>query len=59
MDGCALCLPSTERKSSLFLRVHHPETSDHSYPCEAGFHINLPVLFFSVSLAVLSGVIFG
>ena len=36
-----------------------PRLPDHSYPYEADFHINLPVLFFSVGLAVLSGVIFG
>jgi predicted permease len=32
---------------------------DHSYPYEADFHINLAVLYFSVGLAVLSGIIFG
>ena len=36
-----------------------PRLPDHSYPYEADFHINLPVLFFSVAVAVLSGVIFG
>jgi predicted permease len=36
-----------------------PRLPDHSYPYEADFHINLPVLFFSVGLAVLTGVIFG
>src|ERR1700757_5238542 len=36
-----------------------PRLPDHSYPYEADFHINLPVLFFSVGLAVLSGGIFG
>jgi putative ABC transport system permease protein len=36
-----------------------PRLPDHSYPYEADFHINLPVLFFSVGLALLSGVIFG
>jgi putative ABC transport system permease protein len=36
-----------------------PRLPDHSYPYEADFHINLPVLFFSVGLAVLSGVVFG
>jgi predicted permease len=36
-----------------------PRLPDHSYPYEADFHINLPVLFFSVGLAVVSGVIFG
>ncbi|MGA9814472.1 MAG: FtsX-like permease family protein, partial [Terriglobales bacterium] len=32
---------------------------DYSFPHEADFHVNLPVLLFSVSLAVVSGVIFG
>jgi predicted permease len=41
------------------LRFIIPRLPDHSYPYEADFHINLPVLFFSVGLAVLSGVIFG
>src|SRR5215475_519747 len=36
-----------------------PRLRDRSYPYEAEFHINLPVLFFSVGLAILSGVIFG
>ncbi|MBV8307203.1 MAG: ABC transporter permease, partial [Gammaproteobacteria bacterium] len=36
-----------------------PRLPDHSYPYEADFHINLPVLFFSVGVAILSGVIFG
>ena len=36
-----------------------PRLPDHSYPYEADFHINLPVLIFSVGLAVLSGIIFG
>src|SRR6266567_9487366 len=36
-----------------------PRLPEYSYPYEADFHINLPVLFFSVGLAVLSGVIFG
>ena len=36
-----------------------PRLPDHSYPYEADFHINLPVLFFSVGLAVLSGIVFG
>jgi putative ABC transport system permease protein len=36
-----------------------PRLPDHSYPYEADFHINLPVLWFSVGLAVLSGIIFG
>ena len=30
-----------------------------SFPHEADFHVNLPVLLFSVGLAVLSGVLFG
>src|SRR5271155_3188682 len=36
-----------------------PRLPDPSYPYEADFHINLGVLFFSVGLALLSGVIFG
>ena len=32
---------------------------EYSFPHEADFHINLPVLLFSVSLAVVSGVLFG
>ncbi len=36
-----------------------PRLPDHSYPYEADFHINVPVLFFSVGLAVLSGIVFG
>jgi predicted permease len=36
-----------------------PRLPDNSYPHEADFHINLPVLFFSVGLAILTGVIFG
>ena len=32
---------------------------EYSFPHEADFHVNLPVLAFSVSLAVLSGVLFG
>ena len=36
-----------------------PRLPDHSYPYEADFHINLPVLYFSVGLALLSGIIFG
>lgn len=36
-----------------------PRLPDHSYPYEADFHINLPVLLFSVGLAIVSGVIFG
>jgi predicted permease len=30
-----------------------------SFPHEADFHVNMPVLLFSVSLAVISGVLFG
>jgi hypothetical protein len=40
-------------------RKHGPIRPEHSYPYEADFHINLPVLFFSVGLALLSGIIFG
>ena len=36
-----------------------PRLPDHSYPYEADFHINLPVLLFSVGIAVLTGVVFG
>jgi predicted permease len=36
-----------------------PRLPDHSYPYEADFHINLSVLYFSVGLAVLSGIVFG
>jgi predicted permease len=36
-----------------------PRLPDHSYPYEADFHINLAVLWFSVGLALLSGVVFG
>ncbi|MGB8537129.1 MAG: ABC transporter permease, partial [Acidobacteriaceae bacterium] len=36
-----------------------PRLPDHSYPYEADFHINLPVLSFSVVLAVLCGIVFG
>jgi len=32
---------------------------DYSFPHEADFHINLPVLFFSVGLALLTGIFFG
>jgi predicted permease len=32
---------------------------EYSFPHEADFRVNLPVLLFSVSLAVLSGVLFG
>lgn len=36
-----------------------PRLPDHSYPSEADFHINIAVLFFSVGLALLSGIVFG
>jgi predicted permease len=36
-----------------------PRLPEYSYPYEADFHINLTVLYFSVGLAILSGVIFG
>jgi predicted permease len=36
-----------------------PRLPDHSYPYEADFHVNLPVLCFSVALAIVSGIIFG
>ena len=36
-----------------------PRLPDHSYPYEADFHINLAVLFFSVGLALLVGIVFG
>ena len=32
---------------------------DHSYPYEADFHVNIAVLWFSVGLALLTGIIFG
>jgi len=32
---------------------------EYSFPHEADFHVNLPVLAFSVGLAILSGVLFG
>jgi putative ABC transport system permease protein len=32
---------------------------EYSFPREADFHINIPVLFFSVGLALLTGVVFG
>ena len=32
---------------------------EYSFPHEADFHVNLPVLLFSVSLAVFAGVLFG
>jgi putative ABC transport system permease protein len=36
-----------------------PRLPEQSYPYEADFHINLPVLCFSVFLAVLCGIVFG
>ncbi|MGA3032255.1 MAG: ABC transporter permease [Terracidiphilus sp.] len=36
-----------------------PRLPDHSYPYEADFHINLPVLLFSVGVGLLSGILFG
>jgi putative ABC transport system permease protein len=36
-----------------------PRLPAQSYPYEADFHINLPVLCFSVFLAVLCGIVFG
>jgi putative ABC transport system permease protein len=36
-----------------------PRLPDYSYPYEADFHINLPVLCFSVVLAALCGIVFG
>jgi predicted permease len=36
-----------------------PRLPDHSYPYEADFHIHLAVVYFSVGLAVFSGIIFG
>ena len=32
---------------------------EYSFPHEADFHVNIPVLFFSVGLALLTGVVFG
>lgn len=32
---------------------------EYSFPHEADFHVNLPILAFSVGLAILSGVLFG
>ena len=32
---------------------------EYSFPHEADFHVNLPVLAFSIGLAILSGVVFG
>src|SRR5258708_13528250 len=39
-----------------FIVARLPEDS---FPHEAHFHVNLPILLFSVSLAVLSGALFG
>jgi predicted permease len=36
-----------------------PRLPEYSYPNEANFHINLPVLCFSVFLAIVCGVVFG
>jgi predicted permease len=36
-----------------------PRLPEYSYPYEADFHINFGVLFFSVGLALLSGIVFG
>jgi putative ABC transport system permease protein len=36
-----------------------PRLPEYSYPYEADFHINLPVLCFSVVLAVVCGIVFG
>ncbi|MDE3199759.1 MAG: ABC transporter permease [Acidobacteriota bacterium] len=36
-----------------------PRLPEYSYPYEADFHINLPVVYFSVALAVFSGIVFG
>lgn len=36
-----------------------PRLPEYSYPYEADFHINLPVVFFSIALAVVSGIVFG
>ena len=36
-----------------------PRLPEYSFPHEADFHVNVPVLLFSVSLAVLTGVFFG
>lgn len=43
-------------RSVEFIVARLPE---YSFPHEADFHVNLPVLLFSVALAILSGVIFG
>ena len=43
-------------RAMAFIVARLPE---YSFPHEADFHVNLPVLLFSVSLAVLSGVLFG
>jgi len=36
-----------------------PRLPEYSYPYEADFHINLGVVFFSVVLALISGIVFG
>ncbi|MGB6690557.1 MAG: ABC transporter permease [Terracidiphilus sp.] len=36
-----------------------PRLPEYSYPYEADFHINSAILFFSVGLALLSGIVFG
>ena len=36
-----------------------PRLPEYSYPYEADFHINFAVLFFSVGLALLCGIVFG
>jgi predicted permease len=36
-----------------------PRLPEYSYPYEADFHINIAVLFFSVGLALLTGIVFG
>ncbi|HZD47371.1 MAG TPA: ABC transporter permease, partial [Silvibacterium sp.] len=36
-----------------------PRLPEYSYPYEADFHINIGVLFFSIGVALLSGIVFG
>jgi len=55
LTGAALGVSLAFRTIGLIV----PRLPDHSYPYEADFHINLPVLFFSVGLALLTGVLFG
>jgi putative ABC transport system permease protein len=43
-------------QATSFIVTRLPE---YSFPHEADFHINVPVLIFSVALAILSGVLFG